>query len=133
MTQAISTPQITVNNEVIAIIPNSLKYDGGEGEVNVRSVSSGGNGVSTVHTVDAETMISMVSFDLTLTPERDAQIRGWKRAIGSNAISFSQRLATGLSTSRNFSNMSCTDTIEREAGADGTLTVVFKGDPMAGA
>lgn len=124
----LSTPQVTVNNNTVAIVPNSLTYDGGEGQINVRAASSGGAGVESVHSGDAETRIGKVMFDIYLKDETDGFISTWKSQL--NVISFGQASAGGVSTTRTFRNMSLVNDVERNAAADGVVSLEFEGDPM---
>lgn len=128
--RALSTPQVNINNVNIAIVPNSLRYDGGEGEVNVRTASAGGNSVESVHTSNAETKIGKVMIDVYLDTELDAFIAVWKGAIGENSISFSERFDNGTAVTRSFDRMSLINNVERNASADGVTSLEFEGDPM---
>jgi len=129
MAVGLSNPQVTVNNQPLDIVPNTLTYDAGEGEINVRAASGGGGRATTVHTVNAETKMSKVTFEVYLTPEVDGLISEWKLAINANAISFSERVA-GNSVTRTFPNCSLINAVERSASADGTVSLEFSGDPM---
>jgi hypothetical protein len=129
--QTLSTPAIQINNETYKIVPNSFVYDGGEGEINVRSASAGGGSTSSVHSQNAETQISMCKFDIYLVLGVDADIAEWKENIGANSIKALQRTASGESTTLSFDNMSLTAPIERQASADGVTSLEFKGDPMS--
>ena len=132
MSIAISVPAVIVNNETISIVPNSFTYDGGEGEINVRSASGGGNTIESVHTVDAEGKIGKCSFDVYLTTDMDSRIRSWKNAVGQNVVQVVQRISGGGSVTRSFSRMSLMNQVERNASADGVVSLEFAGDPMAG-
>lgn len=127
----LSVPTIVINNETIKIVPNSFKYDGGEGEINVRSASEGGGASSSVHSENAETKIGMCSFEMFLTPDLDAKIAEWKESIGANAIQAVQRSQSGESVTLSWDNMSLASSVEREASADGVVPFDFKGDPMS--
>jgi hypothetical protein len=128
--RALSTPQVSVNNVNIRIVPNSLRYDGGEGEVNVRAASGGGNNIESVHTSNAETKIGKVMFDVYLDTELDSFIAQWKEDIGVNSISFSERFNDGTAVTRSFDRMSLMNAVERNASADGVTSLEFEGDPM---
>ena len=127
----ISAPSVSINNEVLSIVPNSFVYDGGEGEVTVRAASAGGSRAESVHSVNAETMISKVTFELFVTTDLDAKIRRWKRQIASNVIQVTQTLANGDSIARTFQHQSLMNQIERNASADGTVSLEWSGDPMS--
>lgn len=128
--KALANPQININNVNIRIVPNSLRYDGGEGEVNVRTASAGGNSVESVHTSNAETKIGKVMFDVFLDNELDSFIALWKDDIGANSISFSERFTNGSALNRSFDRMSLVNNVERNASADGVTSLEFEGDPM---
>lgn len=132
MAITLSVPSVIVNNETISIVPNSFAYDGGEGEINVRAASGGGNTVESVHSVNAENKIGSCKFDVYLTPDIDSRIRSWKSQVGQNNIQFVQRLSGGGNVTRAMSRMSLTNMIERNASSDGVVSLEFKGDPMAG-
>lgn len=128
--RALSVPQVNINNVNIRIVPNSLRYDGGEGEVNVRAASGGGNEIETVHTSNAETKIGKVIIDVYTTSTIDSQIAEWKADIGLNSISFSERFNDGTAITRSFDRMSLMNAVERQASADGVTSLEFEGDPM---
>lgn len=132
MSITLSVPSVIVNNETIAIVPNSFTYNGGEGEINVRAASGGGNTIESVHSVNAENKIGMCKFDVYLTPDMDSRIRSWKNRVGQNNIQFVQRISGGGAVTRSFSRMSLINNVERNASSDGVVSLEFSGDPMAG-
>jgi hypothetical protein len=129
--QTLSTPAIQINNETYKIVPNSFVYDGGEGETNVRSASTGGGSSTSVHSENAETKISMCKFDIYLLHGVDADIATWKENTGANNIKALQSTRSGESTTLSFDNMSLAPAVERQASADGVTSLEFKGDPMS--
>lgn len=124
----LSVPQIEVNGELVDIVPNSFTYNKGETEINVRSASTGNGGSTSIHTVDAETAISDVMFAVYPTSENDTRIAKWKRAVGANQIKAGQRILGGRDIVLTFPGMSLTNKPTREASADGTVELEFKGD-----
>lgn len=126
---ALSVPNLVINNVTIPIVPNSLKYDGGEGEINVRTASAGGEQVDIITTVNAENKIGMVMFDVFTTTDIDTKIADWKNRIGANTVQFNQNIG-GLPNARSFDNMSITDGVERDASADGVTSIKFMGGQM---
>jgi hypothetical protein len=131
MSITLSVPSVIVNNQTIAIVPNSFSYDGGEGEINVRAASGGGNTIESVHSVNAEGKIGGCKFDVYLTPDVDSLIRTWKNQVGQNNIQFVQRLSGGGNFTRSLSRQSLINAVERGASSDGVVSLEFKGDPMA--
>ena len=129
--QTLSVPSILENNQTVQIVPNSFVYDGGEGEINVRSASAGAGASSSVHSEDAESQIGKCKYDVYLTPDVDARIATLKANIGSNTIQAIQRFADGTSTTLSWGNMSLVNAVEREASADGVVSLEFEGDSMS--
>lgn len=127
----LSVPAIVINNEPYKIVPNSFVYDGGEGEIKVRTASVGGGSVSSVHSQDAESKIGMCKFDVFLTPQTDRDIAAWKEGIGANSIQAVQKAGNGESITLSWDNMSLAAAVEREASADGVTSLEFQGDPMS--
>lgn len=127
MANALSNPTIQVNDDTISIVPNSLSYKRGKGDVNVRAQSSGGGGSSTVVTENAETKVSMVKFSLFLTDANRSLIDTWQenRYNGGNTIRFSER---GSTIPLSFSNMHVTTDPDYSVGADGSVEIELMGD-----
>lgn len=128
--KTLSVPTVIVNNETLAIVPNSFTYDGGEGEINVRAASAGGGNTTSVHSQNAETQIGKCKFDIFLTPGVDQYIAQWKENIGSNSIQVIQRAPGGDSVTLSFDNMSLMNAVERNASADGVTSLEWSGDRM---
>ncbi len=126
----ISTPAVRINDDLYRIVPNSLVYTGGEGETNVRAASAGSGNSESVHSENAETQISMCNFDVYLLTGTDSDIRTWKRNVGTNTIKLDQVNQQGRPYVRVFRGMSLINDVERNASADGVVSLEFKGDPM---
>ena len=129
--KTLSVPTVIINNETIAIVPNSFTYDGGEGEINVRAASAGGGNTTSVHSQNAETQIGKCKFDIFLTPGVDRYIAVWKKNVGSNSIQVIQQAAGGDSVTLSFDNMSLMNAVERAASADGVTSLEWSGDRMS--
>tara|TARA_R110000851_G_scaffold134568_1_gene269871 strand:- start:779 stop:1168 length:390 start_codon:yes stop_codon:yes gene_type:complete len=127
MANALSNPTVEINDETIAIVPNSLTYKRGAGDVTVRTQSAGGDSVESVITEDAETKISNVKFSLLLTDKNLDFVRTWQgsRFDGGNTIKLSQR---GSTQPLSFANMQVVSDPEYSVGADGSVEVEFMGD-----
>jgi len=128
--KSISVPAIRVNDDLIRIVPNSFMYAGGEGEITVRSASAGSGNSETVHSENAETQISRVTFDVYLDADLDGNIRDWKANIGTNTIKVDQQNINGDSFIRVFPGTSLMNEVERNASADGVVSLEFEGDAM---
>lgn len=129
--KTLSVPAVSINNELIKIVPNTFSYDGGEGEINVRAASGGGRNSESVHSANAETFIGKVMFEMFLTPDLDGKIATWKENIGNNSIQVVQRpLGGGDAVTLSFDGMSIMNAVERTASADGTVSLEWSGEPM---
>jgi len=129
--RTLSVPTVIVNNETYSIVPNSFMYDGGEGEINVRSASAGGGNSTSVHSQNAETQIGKCKFDVYLVPGLDSDIATWKESVGANSIQAIQRAGSGEAVTLSWDNMSLVNAVEREASADGVTSLEFEGDRMS--
>ena len=123
--RTLSNPTVEVDNETIAIIPNSLSYKKGLGDKDVKAQSAGGNAIEVVVTENAETKISMVKFKLFNTKANFDLLNAWL----DKRTGFGIQLSEGDLT-ESFRNMVTTTEPERMIGADGELEVEFKGQPV---
>lgn len=126
--RTLSNPAIRINDDLVEIVPNSLSYTGGEGEVNVRAASAGSGVSISVHSENAETQISMVKFSVYPKDDLDAKIRTWKDNIGINVIKMTEGGGRVVPVIRVFKAMSLTNDVERNVSADGVVELEFKGD-----
>ena len=65
-----SAPSVIIDNEVIAIVPNSFKFNLGLGAKNVRVASSGGDATEIVSTDNVEEKKGKASFSIISDPEK---------------------------------------------------------------
>jgi hypothetical protein len=115
---------LEVNDVQIAYVPNSIKYRDGKGSVSVNVNAAGGGATTITHSVDLENAKGMVSFQLRMTQENDALVRGYFTNIGANTIRMSNN-TTGFT--KVFSGMSLTEDPDRELSADGVIDLTFEG------
>jgi hypothetical protein len=73
-TQVLATPTVMVGGTIWAIVPGSLKEEGGA-PGKVRTVSNGGLGVSLVHGVDMKEAMTSIKFDIANTAENQERAR----------------------------------------------------------
>lgn len=122
---AVTTPKITVNNQNIAIKPNSFKFTEGLGEQKVDVQSAGGNAVQQVIKQDANTMKSSVKFALENTIANIEVTKTWKLNPGANAITATAAI-TGDFT-RTFSLCTLINNYEVGLGVDTDTELEFEG------
>lgn len=121
--RSLSNPTLEVNDDTIAIIPNSLVFILGKGKKTVKTQSTGGDGIEVVISEDAETKKSMVKYKLTNTKKNLQFVKDWQNLF-SNTIAISER-----DFSESFRDMVVTNDPERAIGADGELEIEWEGAP----
>lgn len=124
----VSNAAVTVNNNVIAIVPNSLAYTEGFGEQTVRAASAGGGQVEQIFSSNIETSFSMVKFDLPATVENIALAREWKAAANQNLVQIAGRTVDGNVT-RTFTQAALLTDYEVALGSDTNISVEFNANP----
>ena len=106
MAIALADVSVVINNEPIAIVPNSVTYTEGLGEQNMRVASAGGGSVEQVFSNDIETNLSMVNFEVFNDIETIELVRSWKVNRNNNTVSLSGRTPDGLTMTRTFRQQS---------------------------
>lgn len=129
MSIALANVSVVVNNEPVAIVPNSLKYTEGKGEQNMRAASSGGGAVEQVFSTNVEMNFSMVSFSLFNDIDSIEIARSWKNGLNTNVVSFSGKTSDGKSMERTFTQSAILNDYEVELGSDTNFEIEFKGNP----
>ena len=125
MSEALANPTLVINNVAIPIVPNSLKFKGGQGEQTMLAQSSGGGATQSVYSEDTESKISFIGFSLRNTPANIELQRNWKNLKNANAATITG--AGGFS--RAFNNMAHTNDPDINLGADTPIDIEFMGDP----
>jgi len=123
-TRTLSNPTIEVNDETIAIIPNSFSYKEGQGDKDVKAQSAGGNAIDIVVTENAETKLSMAKFKLYNTADNLTKIKTWMANLSNTVRASEGAIVVPMR------DMVVTTEPERSIGADGELEIEFKGAPV---
>lgn len=119
----LANPLIVINNEPVAIVPNSFKFDEGEGETTIETQMIG-NKAEIVTSDSGEDKMSSFSFEMTNTEENIKLLRGLKKNAGNNVVTASQG-----SFSRVFQGASIANNYEVEMSATGKASVEWKSLP----
>lgn len=125
--QLINDLQLVINDELIAYVPKSLKYTSSTAKVEVKALTTGGTGTSSVHSLDATESLSKVSFDIKATKQTLKSLNVWFSQIAKNVIELSS--ANG-DIAGAFVGMSLIEMPMLEFGADANITVEFVGDSI---
>lgn len=124
----LSSPKVIVNNEVIRIVPNSLKVDRGLGTVTVNSASGGGYDVQLIHNVSAKDMVAHVKFSIYTTAENLSKKEEWKLKIAGNAISVTDKdPITQQDKTYTYVGLSLVNSGEDAYSEDGQIELDFAG------
>jgi len=124
MSIQLSDAAVLVNDEVVAIVPNSLKFTEGFGEQTVRAASVGGGAVEQIYSRDVETALSKVMFDLHTTPANVKLQRAWKANANQNVVQIAGKTTEGDMT-RTFTQAAMTGDPEIEIGTEGVINIEF--------
>lgn len=115
---------VLVNDEVVAIMPNSLKITEGLGEQSVKAASIGGGAVEQIFARDVETAIGKVMFDVPTTPETVALQRTWKVNGNQNVVQIAGSTIEGTLT-RTYTQAAMIGDPEIEFSTEGVINIEF--------
>ena len=117
MSIVISAPTVIVNNEPVAIVPNTLVYTEGKGEQNVRAASTGGGAVEQVFSDNVENNFSMVQFEVFNDANSIKSARAWKSNRNLNVVQIAGTAPDGTSVERTFQNAAILNDYEVALGS----------------
>lgn len=119
---------VVVNNEAVAIMPNTLMFKEGLGEQNVRAASVGSGKVEQVYARNVETSVGAVKFELPTTPENIKLARAWKANQNQNVVQVAGSTPEGEVT-RTFTGAALVTDYEVNVGSETSIEVEFHTNP----
>lgn len=125
MSNQLVDPVIKINNETVAIVPNTFKFKGGFGESKLLPQSSGNGQVDTVFAENMEDKKSAVKFEMRVTSENIEYVKTLKQNKKNNAIT-AQEDTTNLT----FLNMALVNDPETTCSPEGKIEFHFEGDTV---
>lgn len=125
MAIALADPSLIVNNEPVAIVPNSLKFTEGSGEQTMRAASTGGGGIEQVYSSNIETNFSKVMFEVYNDVDTIEDVRGWKKNLNLNVIVITGKTPDGKVLKRTFNSAALLADYEVNLGSDTTISLEF--------
>lgn len=128
MSEQLSNVSVIVNNDLVAIIPNSFTFTEGLGEQTVRAASAGGAQVEQVYSDNVEMRYSTIKFDLPATIANIAKAREWKQNKNRNLLQMAGKTVDGNIT-RTFSQASLLSNYEIGVSSDGKLSLEWRSSP----
>lgn len=128
MTNQLNNVAIQVNDEAVAYEGNTLSYQDGFGEYNVRNAVVGGGQTEQIFSEDLTTKFGMVKFSLPSTEDSAALVREWKNNLNNNLVVLSSSTG-GAQFTRNFTQASIQGDPEVNLSTDGTVEIEFRSNP----
>lgn len=125
--QIISDPQIRINNETFAVVPNSIKVDLGLGDSKVMMQSAGNGSVSQVYSEDVTTKVGKVTLSVYATGAQVTAIKSLKANKNTNYISITD---AGSELTLIMKNAALVKTPEINFSAEGQIELEFEGNPI---
>jgi hypothetical protein len=124
----LSNPTVSVNNDAVSIMPNSLTFTEGLGEQLTRAASGGGGNVEQIYSANVETNFSKISFDIPATTGNIALAKQWKVNTNQNLVQVTGRTPEGTVT-RTFTQAALLNDYEVALGADTVISLEFTANP----
>lgn len=125
MARTLANPVVKINNTVVGIVPNSLSYKAGRGDITLRPQSAGGNSIEVVKTENAETKKSMCKF-MTYNTKGNIELKEeWQDSLDGNTIELSDGDFVV-----SFRKMFVIEDPEVKLSADGEVPLNFEGQPI---
>ena len=128
MATQLADATVRVNDEVWAIVPNSLAFTEGQGEQEIKAASVGGGKVEQVYSHDIESNFSMVKFEVYSTVDSVEDVKNTKANRNQNTVQIEGRTPEGTVT-RTFSKAAILGDPEKGLGKESTIEVEFKSSP----
>lgn len=119
----VGNPLVEINNQAVAIVPNSVKYTEGEGET-ITETQMVGNTPELVTSSSGEDKMSSFTIEFKNTEANIKLLRGIKKNPGKNVVAMSEG-----SFNRTFQQASLVNDYEAELSATGKLTTEWKSLP----
>lgn|SRR5512139_497441 len=128
MSEQLSNASVIINNEPIAIMPNSLAFTEGLGEQNMRAASIGGSQTEQVFSDNIEMRYGTIKFDIPATIANIAKARQWKQNKNQNLVQIAGKTVDGNLT-RTFSQAALLSNYEVPLSSDGKITLEWRSNP----
>jgi len=125
MSIALADPSLVINNEPIAIVPNSLKFKEGLGEQTMRAASVGGGSVEQVFSDNIETKFGGFTCEIYPDVRGINKAREWKINGNKNVAVITGKTSDGQVLRRTFNKAALLGDYETPLGADTTIELEF--------
>lgn len=127
---ALSNPELVINGEPFAIVPNSFEYDEGEPEKMVRAAVVG-DAVTQEFSKNVEEAFSEFKFSLYPSADNLDKVRELEKRDNTNTVTATAvEIVSGVEKTwrRSFKNASIAATVKKPLGADTVVELNWKSD-----
>ena len=120
MSDRFTNPTVQVNNDAVAITPNTWDGDEGLGEQTIETASLGGGRVQQIYSDNVETAFGSFKFSLPATPPNIALVKSWKVKRNTNTVIVTGSNASGT-VRRSYSQAAILNNYKVPASTDGKI------------
>lgn len=125
----LNDPVVSWNGNPIYVMPNSVKFDDGEGETTTRSVSSGGGKTQQIISQAVEDKVGKLMFDMPNDIKSIKMSRQMKRNPGTHVFELTGRTDDGETLYVPFTSAVVTNRVEKNLSSDGVIPMEVSSDP----
>ena len=125
----LSDPQVTLNDELLTIVANSVSYTPGDGERSIKAAGTGGGKPVLTISENVETKIATAKFSVFTTVDNANTIEQASKRLNNNVLVLAGTDPFGASLRKTFTNATVTNNPEFNLQADGQIDVEMSSDP----
>lgn len=126
----LNDPQVTLNDELLTVVANSVSYTGGDGERSVKAAGTGGGKAVLTISENVETKISTAKFSVFATVENVDIVEQATKRLNNNVLVIAGTDAFGNSLRKTFTNATVMNNPEFKLQTDGQIDVEMSSDPV---
>lgn len=126
----LNDPQVQLNDELLAVVANSVSYTTGNGARSIKAAGTGGGKGETTISEDVESKISTAKFAVFTTVDNIDTIEQAIKRLNSNVLVISGTDTFGKSIRKTFTNAIIMNDPEFVLQQDGQIDVELSADPV---
>ena len=126
----LNDPQVTINDELLAIVGNSVSFTTGDGERSIKAAGTGGGKAVLTISENIETKISTAKFSVFTTVRNADTVDQAIKRLNNNVLVIAGTDPFGNSLRKTFTNATITNNPEFNLQADGQIDIEMSSDPV---
>lgn len=126
----LNDPQVTLNDELLTIVGNSVSYTTGDGERSIKAAGTGGGKSVLTISENVESKISTAKYSVFSTVTNADIIEQSIKRLNNNVLVIAGTDAFGNSLRKTFTNAVITNNPEFNLQQDGQIDVEMSSDPV---